>query len=106
MHTVLRTYRLDDGDIDEAMHRIDTMLADVLTHEPGFVAYEVVRTEADGITSVTTFRDEAGCERSNELAAAFVRDEMSDMTISKLDSRSGPVAVSRAARDVLEPAHA
>ena len=106
MHTVLRIYRLDDGDMAEAMHRIDTIFADDLAREPGFVAYEAVQTDADGLITVTTFREEAGCERSTEMAAAFVRDEMSDMRITRLDSQSGPVAVSRAAREVLEPAHA
>jgi hypothetical protein len=106
MHTVIRMYRLDDGDMDEALHRADTAMADAIAAEPGFIAYEIVRTGADTITSMTTFRDEAGCERSNELAAAFVRDELGDMTITKVGSESGPVAVSRAAREVLEPAHA
>src|SRR3954454_2675404 len=106
MHTVVRRYRLDDGDIDEAMHRVDTMLAERIASEPGFVAYECAKIGADTILSFTTFRDEAGCERSQELAAEFVRDELSDMKITRTASDSGQVMVSRAAREVLEPAHA
>jgi hypothetical protein len=106
MHMVVRRYRLDDGDMDEAMHRVDTSMADRLEHEPGFVAYECARTGPDTIMSVTTFRDEKGCARSDEIAAEFVRDELGDMKLSRLDSEAGAVMVSRAAREVLEPAHA
>src|SRR4051812_39492912 len=101
MHTVVRRYRLDDGDMDEAMHRVDTVLADKLAREPGFVAYECARVGRDGMVSVSTFSDEAGCVRSNDLASDFVRDELSDMKITKLESDAGEVLVSRAAREVL-----
>ena len=106
MHTVIRSYRLHDGDIGEVMHRVDEKFADAISHEPGFLAYELVRTGDDTFASVTTFRDEAGCLRSNELAAAFVGDDLGDMTITRIGTESGPVMVSRAAREVLEPAHA
>jgi hypothetical protein len=106
MHMVVRRYRLDEGNMDEAMHRVDTSMADRLSHEPGFIAYECAATSPVTIMSVTVFRDEAGCDRSSEIAGEFVRDELSDMKISKTDEESGAVAVSRAAREVLEPAHA
>src|SRR4051794_28137079 len=104
MHTVIRRYRLDDGDLDEVMHRIDTAFADGLAREPGFVAYECLRTAPDGLTTISTFTNESGCERSNRMAGAFVRDELSDMTIRRIGSETGPATVSRAAREVLEPA--
>jgi hypothetical protein len=106
MHSVIRSYRLDDGDLDELMHRIDTDVAEKIAGEPGFVAYECVKTGDDTLTTISTFSDEAGCERSNELAAEFVRNELSDMSVSRLGTDSGPVAVSRAAQEILEPAHA
>ena len=106
MHMVVRKYQLDDGDMDEAMHRLDASMADRMAGEPGFVAYECATTGPDTIMSVTIFRDAAGCERSDELAAEFVRDELSDVKVTKRDSESGDVVVSRAAREVLEPAHA
>ena len=106
MFTVVRRYRLDDGDMDEVMHRVDTDFADPLSREPGFVAYEAIRIGPNGLLTVTTFRDEDGCERSTKMAADFVRDELSHMTVTREDATSGEVAVSRAAREVLEPAHA
>ena len=106
MHTVIRRYHLDDGDMNEAMHRLDVSLADKMAHEPGFVAYECAAMGEDGIFSITTFQNEEGCTRSNELAAEFVRTELSDMKLSPLGTDSGEVMVSRAAREMLEPAHA
>jgi hypothetical protein len=105
LHTVIRTYRIDDGDIDEAMHRVDERLAPALSHEPGFVAYECLKSGENGICSITTFQDEGGCDRSTELAAKFVAEELSDMRLTRLDTMAGEVMVSRAAREVLEPAH-
>jgi hypothetical protein len=106
MHTVIRSYRLDEGDLDEAIHRVDASFADSLSHQPGFCAYECLKTGPDGLITITTFRDEDGCARSTELAAAFVRDELSDMKLSRVDAQTGAVMVNRAAREVLEPAHA
>ena len=106
MFTVIRRYRLDEGDMDEVMHRVDSEFADPLSREPGFVAYEAIRSGADGLITITTFTDEAGCERSTQRAADFVRDELSHMKVTREDATSGEVSVSRAAREVLEPAHA
>jgi hypothetical protein len=106
MHTVVRRYHLEDGDIDEVMHRVDASFADKLGHEPGFIAYECLKAGTDHVTTISTFTDVAGCDRSMELAAAFVRDELSDMKLTLIDAIHGDVAVSRAAREVLEPAHA
>ena len=49
---------------------------------------------------------EEAAERSNELAKDFVRDKLSDMEITRTDIKGGKVDVSRAASEVLEPAHA
>jgi len=105
MHATIRCYRLDEGDMDEAMHRVDVDFADRLEEEPGFVAYECVRTGDDTLCSVTVFIDESGVEHSNELAAEFVRDSLSDMNLVRTDIMSGEVQVSRAEREVLQPAH-
>src|SRR3954447_10586996 len=106
MHTVIRRYRIDDGDVDDVMHRVDIGFADSLAREPGFVSYECLKTAPDGLTTISTFTSESGCERSNRMAGAFVRDELSDVLIRRIGAETGPAMVSRAAREVLEPAHA
>jgi hypothetical protein len=101
----IRMYRLEEGDLDEAMHRVDEDFADKLAEEPGFVSYQCVGRPDGMICSITVFRDEESTERSNELAADFVRDRLADMTITRTDMQGGEVMVSRAASEILQPAH-
>jgi hypothetical protein len=91
--------------MQEVMHRIDEDFAPRLSEEPGFIAYDCIDTGDNTLCTVSVFRDEAGTDRSTELAAKFVRDELSHMKLTRLDVRGGVVGVSRAAREVLEPVH-
>lgn len=106
MYANIRHWRLEDGDMAEAMHRADEHFADRLAAEPGFVAYECVQCGDDELITLSIFRDRAGAERSAELAGDFVRAYLSDMEITRLAVYDGDVKVSRAATEVLEPAHA
>jgi hypothetical protein len=105
MYASIRRYRIGAGTIDDAMHLVDTELADRLSEEPGFVDYQVMETGDETITSVTIFEDEDQCMHSNDLAAEFVRDHLADFQIARFDMFGGEVMVSRAAEKVLEPAH-
>ena len=105
MYASIRRYRMGAGSMDDAMHIADTELADRLSEEPGFVDYQVMDTGDGTITSVTIFEDEEQCLRSNDRAAAFVREHLGDFQIERLDMFGGEVLVSRAAERVLEPAH-
>jgi hypothetical protein len=105
MYASIRRYRMGAGSMDDAMHLADTELADRLSEEPGFVDYQVMDTGEGTITSVTIFDDEDQCMRSNDLAAAFVRDHLASFQIERTDMFAGEVMVSRAAERVLEPAH-
>jgi hypothetical protein len=106
MYTSIRSYRLDEGDMADAMHRVDAEFADRIAEEAGFVAYQCVDCGDNVLCTITTFRDEAGAEGSVDMAADFVRDRMSDMVLVRTDVKGGKVDVSRAASEVLEPAHA
>jgi hypothetical protein len=106
MYASIRTYTLDRGDMGEVMHRVDTDFAESLAEQPGFVAYQCIDCGDDTLCTVTVFSDEAAAERSNALAAEFVRDKLGDMELRRTDVKGGRVDVSRAANEVLEPAHA
>jgi hypothetical protein len=101
----MRQYRISPEQMDAAMHLADTELADRLAEEPGFVAYELMCTEDGGVCSMTIFRDRDGAERSQEIAAEFVRDHLSGFQIERTGGMVGEVMVSRARDEVLEPAH-
>ena len=57
MYASVRLYHLE-GDMNEAMHRVDTIFAPRLAEEPGFIAHECIVTGDDTLCSVTTFGDE------------------------------------------------
>lgn len=105
MFASIRRYRMGAGSMDDAMHLVDTELADLLAEQPGFVDYQAIATGDDMVVSVTMFDDEEQCVASNDMAAEFVRDHLGPFQIERLDVLGGEVMVSRAAEKVLEPAH-
>jgi hypothetical protein len=105
MFVSIRTYRVGSGSMDELMHRVDHDLADAFSREPGFVGYEVAQIGERTIASITTFREQAQAEASNDLAAAWVAEELAGFDVERMGVVGGEVMVSRASADILEPAH-
>jgi hypothetical protein len=56
--------------------------------------------------SISILRDQATAEESDDLALAFVRDQLGNFDIERTEVIGGEVVVSRARAEVLEPAHA
>ena len=105
MYASVRCYRIGSGSVDELMHRVDDEFAPKLSDEPGLEAYQALDCGDRRIVTITICRDEDGCERSNELAAEWVKDRLSDFDITRTDQFLGEVMVSRAVADLLEPVH-
>jgi hypothetical protein len=105
MYASIRRYRMGAGSMDDAMHLADTEFADRLSEEPGFVDYQAVAIGDDMIVSMTIFEDEEQCLASNDLAADFVREHLAPFQVERLEVFGGEVMVSRAAENVLQPAH-
>ena len=55
--------------------------------------------------SITLFHDKAGASESNELAARWVAENLGEFELERSEVIGGEVMVSRAASEVLEPAH-
>lgn len=105
MYASLRTYRVGSGSIDAIMHRVDRDFAEALSQEPGFVAYQAIDTGNDMLMTVSVFDSLAQAEASNELAAQWIAEAMSDLNLVRVGVIGGEVGVSRAAATMLEPAH-
>jgi hypothetical protein len=105
MYASIRRYRTDPAAIDDLLHMIDTDFAEQVQDIDGFVAYECLDCGDGMLCTISVFRDEAGVERSVEAAGAWVRDALSKYDIERLDVMNGELAVSRARREMLEPAH-
>jgi hypothetical protein len=111
MYASVRKYGVDADRVADVMHLVDEKFAPRLEGMPGFLAYQAIDGGVDRggeglIFAVTVCTDADAAERSAELAAEFVRDELGDMKIERLEASTGPVSVSRAVSDVLESAHA
>ena len=107
MYVSIRTYRVGkSASIPDMMHRVDRDLAESFAREPGFVAYQVARTSDHTVASVTVFQSREQAEASNELAGEWVADELADFEVERMGVIGGPIMVSRANADMLEPAHA
>ncbi|MHB8695554.1 MAG: hypothetical protein ACYDHH_30400 [Solirubrobacteraceae bacterium] len=101
-----RRYSLRGGAVDSLMHRVDTSFADRVAKMDGFEAYHLLDCGRGEILSITLCRDQACAESSDEMALAFVRDELGDFDIERTEALGGEAIVSRAMARLLEPAHA
>ena len=105
MFASIRTYRFTSGSMDELMHRVDRDFADALAHEPGFIGYQAIATGDRTVMSVSIFRDGVDAERSMEIAAQWVAEDLAEFGVERMGAMTGEVMVSRALADMLEPAH-
>jgi hypothetical protein len=102
----IRRYRLRSGSIDELMHIVDQTFAEQICDLPGFVAYHALDAGQGEILSISVFDDQSQAEESDDLALAFVREELGGFDLERTEVIGGRVMVSRARAKVLEPAHA
>ena len=93
------------GDAEEIIDKARTEILPIFKSQPGFVAYELMATDDGTVCSMTIFEDRDGAERSQELAARFVREHLSHIEMERLGGWTGEAMVSRARERVLEAAH-
>ena len=110
MYASVHHYSVDAERVDEFMHRVDEKFAPRLEKMPGFLAYQAIDVGVDRagegtVFAVTICSDREAADRSAEVAAEFVRDELGDMKV-ELEAATGAVSVNRAMSEVLEAAHA
>ena len=111
MYASVRKYSVDAERVGELMHRVDETFAPRLEQMPGFVAYQAIDAGVDRAGESTVFTlticsDQEAADRSAEIAAEFVRDELEGMKVERLEAATGAVSVNRAVSEVLEAAHA
>jgi hypothetical protein len=102
----IRRYALRRGAVEQLMHVVDEIFADRIEALDGFLAYHALDCGGGEVVSISILRDQATAEESDELASAFVRDQLERFDIERTEVIGGEVVVSRAASEVLEAAHA
>jgi hypothetical protein len=105
MFASIRRFRCRPDQTREAMRRFDEMFVPRLEQMPGFVAYELVDCGNGGILSLTVCHDPEAAARSVVLSGEFVRDNLADIEIERIETLEGEVTVSRAVDELLQPAH-
>jgi hypothetical protein len=75
MYGVIRRYEgVDDARMEEILDLARSELVPKLAEAPGFEAYYLLRAGRGTIASFGVFDDEAGAEKSNEIARKFIRE--------------------------------
>jgi uncharacterized protein YbjT (DUF2867 family) len=105
MHASVRRYSMGAGSIDSLMHRVDEEFAPALSQEPGFVCYFALDTGDATVETISIFHDKASADRSNELAADYVRENLGEFEFMRTAVTAGEVLVSRTTPEALDDAH-
>jgi hypothetical protein len=92
--------------MEELMRRVDASFADQISARPGFVSYEFIDCGDGEVMTVSVFRDAEGADGSRELAQRWTMEHLEGFEFTTLEALRGAVMVSRAAHDMLAPAHA
>lgn len=92
MHGSIRIYS-GSSDLADALVENESEVKRIIREIDGFRAYYLVRT-ADGAASVSIFDDEAGAEESNTVAAAWIRENLPDLSVSAPQISAGEVLIS------------
>lgn len=105
MYASVRHYTMGAGSIDSLMHRVDEEFAPAISQEPGFVGYFALDTGDSTVETISIFRDKAAADRSDELAADYVRESLGVFELTRAAVTGGEVLVSRMTAEALDDAH-
>ena len=92
MYATVRSYTGTD-EFADALVQNESEVRRLITGIQGFRAYYLVRTDG-GAVSVSVYDDQNGAEESNRQAAEWVRENLSDLSISPPQISAGEVAIS------------
>jgi hypothetical protein len=95
MYASIRKYQVDQDQMAEVMRRVDESFASRLEESPGFAGYYAVDCGNRILITVTLGEDREAVDRSAEMAAEFVQEELSGMDVERVEAAAGEVAVSR-----------
>jgi heme-degrading monooxygenase HmoA len=91
MYATVRTYSASP-EMADALISNETDVKTLLSGIEGFHAYYLVRT-ADGAVSVSVYDNESGADESNTAAAAWVRDNLPQVSGSVPEVSAGEVVI-------------
>jgi heme-degrading monooxygenase HmoA len=99
---VVRRYRLAQGSVEELLKRAEE-LAQQLETLPEFYSFQVMDCGDGDIIAVSRFRDRTSAEKSDELAARFVRSELQGFDLKRTEWLGGGVILVSRETDAAPP---
>jgi hypothetical protein len=105
MFASIRHYRLIRGSMDDLTRRVDEGFAEQISAQPGFVSYEFIDCGDGEVMTVSVFTGSDEAEASRDLAQRWTEENLRDLEFTRIEALHGEVVVSRAAQDMLAPAH-
>ena len=93
MYVTIRRYRVEPDSADEVMRRVDEGFVPIISDAPGFYAYYALKAGEGRLATVSVFEDRAGAERSNEMAADYVKENLASLLPDPPEITAGEVRV-------------
>ncbi len=96
MYTSIRRYNVSPGSTNEVIKRAVEGFVPIISKAPGFLAYDVLNTGNDSVTTISTFDTQLGAEKSNNTAAEWVQENLAPFITEPPLILGGKVSVHKA----------
>jgi hypothetical protein len=93
MHATIRNYS-GNRELADALVANEGEVKRLISGIDGFRAYYLVRTSEGDTASVSVFDDSSGAEESTRVAADWIRENLSDLSVSPPQVVAGEVVIS------------
>jgi heme-degrading monooxygenase HmoA len=92
MYVTTRSY--SGSELADELADRESEIRDAIAEIDGFRAYYLVRTTDGNAVSISVFDDQAGADESTRAAAAWIKENLADMSLSPPQVTSGEVVLS------------
>ena len=95
MFAAIRYYQAEPPSVDEVVRRVQEGFVPLIRDTPGFVSYLLLipSEREDEVVSVSVFEDRRGAEESNEKAAEWVAQNLSELLRPAPEFADGEIVV-------------
>jgi hypothetical protein len=91
MYVSVRRYTIGAGSIDALAHRLEEEFAPAISQEPGFLGYLAIDAGDGMVETLSVFVDATSAHRSDELAADYVAEYLSEFEPTRTGVTGGDV---------------
>lgn len=94
MYASIRKYKVSS--VDEVVRRAGEGFVPLISQGPGFIAYYILDAGDGVVASISFFESQAGAEKSNEMAASWVKENLAPFVSGPSEITAGEVKVQKA----------